>query len=364
MRIAIFLGHPAQFHLFKYVARNLRDIGHNVEFLVKRKDILEKLVQNSGFDYTIVRKQERQSSDTLTMIWVVLKTAFNTLWYMITKQPQIVIGTYSSVFSKFLPIEFIVCNEDDVTIVPKFAKLAYPNASVILTPLSCDCGKWNNKAIKYAGFQKLAYLHPNQFTPSKSVVEKYFGKEYKPYVLMRFAKLNAHHDNGVKGMTDQLAETLISKLKNKYNVYISSERQLPASLEEYRLKINLYDIHHLLANAELFIGDSQSMAVESALLGIPNIRFNSFAGRIGVLQELEEKYHLTISISSEEPNILLDAVDKFLNSASIHLEYREKRQKLIKEKIDVTQFLTWFVDSYPESKQIMENNPNYQYRFR
>lgn len=364
MKIAIFLGHPAQFHMFKHMAKNLRDKGHKVEFLVKRKDILEKLVKDSGFDYTIVRKQERQSSDTLTMICVVLKTAFNMLWYMLTRRPKIIIGTYGSIFAKMVPIKFIVCNEDDASVVPKFAKLAYPNASVILTPVSCDCGQWNDKAIKYAGFQKLAYLHPNVFTPDKSIVEKYFGKGYKPYVLMRFAKLNAHHDDGITGMTDQLAETVIERLSTKYNVYISSERPLTASLEKYRLHINLYDIHHLMAFADLFVGDSQSMSVESALLGIPNIRFNSFAGRIGVLKELEEKYHLTIGISSDKPDVLLETIDNFIRTPEILDQYKNNRQKLLQDKIDVTQFLTWFVDNYPESSQIMKDNPDYQYRFR
>ena len=41
MRIGIFLGHPAQFHYYKYLATQLQADGHQVFFAVKEKDILE-----------------------------------------------------------------------------------------------------------------------------------------------------------------------------------------------------------------------------------------------------------------------------------------------------------------------------------
>jgi len=37
---------------------------------------------------------------------------------------------------------------------------------------------------------------------------------------------------------------------------------------------------------------------------------------------------------------------------------------MLADKINVTSFLTWFIDNYPESKKIMKENPDYQYKFR
>ena len=34
------------------------------------------------------------------------------------------------------------------------------------------------------------------------------------------------------------------------------------------------------------------------------------------------------------------------------------------EMIDVTAFLGWFIDSCPESRKIMNNNPDFQFKFR
>lgn len=37
---------------------------------------------------------------------------------------------------------------------------------------------------------------------------------------------------------------------------------------------------------------------------------------------------------------------------------------MLSDKIDVTAFMVWFIETYPESKRIMEVNPGYQKRFK
>jgi len=37
---------------------------------------------------------------------------------------------------------------------------------------------------------------------------------------------------------------------------------------------------------------------------------------------------------------------------------------MLNDKIDVTGFMVWFVENYPESKRIMLANPDYQFRFK
>jgi hypothetical protein len=37
---------------------------------------------------------------------------------------------------------------------------------------------------------------------------------------------------------------------------------------------------------------------------------------------------------------------------------------MLSDKIDVTAFMVWFVENYPESAKIMKENPDYQWRFR
>ena len=45
-------------------------------------------------------------------------------------------------------------------------------------------------------------------------------------------------------------------------------------------------------------------------------------------------------------------------------KWQEKRDLMLKDKIDVSQFFVWFIENYPESARIMRENPDYQYRFK
>ena len=57
--------------------------------------------------------------------------------------------------------------------------------------------------------------------------------------------------------------------------------------------------------SDLYIGDSQTMAAETAVLGIPSIRFNNFVSKLGYLEELEKTYGLTFGIKQGESKKLL-----------------------------------------------------------
>ena len=93
---------------------------------------------------------------------------------------------------------------------------------------------------------------------------------------------------------------------------ISSETEIDERLRKYQLKIKHTDIHHVMAYASLLISDSQSMSVEAAMLGVPNLRFSDFSGRISVLEELENVYGLTTGVKTNEPKRLIDETEKLL----------------------------------------------------
>lgn len=365
-RIAIFLGHPAHFHLFKNTAATLVERGVDVLFLIKRKDIVEQLVVESGYNYVIVRKKERTRSGKLGLIGSLIRMDLNVAKTLLHYKPQLLVGTYTPFLSKWTGVPVISCNEDDAAVVPRFAKMSYPYASDILTPEVCDNGKWNGKSIKYASYHELAYLHPNNFKPDKQVVEKYFSTE-KPYFIIRFAKLSAHHDSGIKGIDITMAMRLIKILRPHGDIYITSERLLEPQLEPYRIKIDPIDMHHVMAFSSFYIGDSQTMAAEAGVLGVPFVRYNDFVGRIGYLNELENVYHLGVGIKASEncsEERLYKAVEEIISMPDRKEEWQARRQRMLSEKIDYASFLTWFIENYPESSKTMKENPSFQYRFK
>ncbi len=210
---------------------------------------------------------------------------------------------------------------------------------------------------------KLGYLHPNVFIPEDFVIEKYALPE--KFILVRLARLTAHHDFGIKGIDHSLLDTIINSAESRnYKVFISSEGNTHKKYDSYQLKIEPSDMHHLLAKAALLICDSQSMSVEAAMLGVPSLRYSSFSGRISVLEELEHSYHLTYGFKPGEHEKLLSRLNELLDDPELNVLFKKRRQNMLRDKIDVSAFIIWFIENYPESLRVMKETPDYQHRFK
>ena len=135
-------------------------------------------------------------------------------------------------------------------------------------------------------------------------------------------------------------------MKPHGRVLITSERPLDAGLEPYRIAINPLDIHHVMAYADLYLGDSQTMAAEAGVLGVPYVRFNDFVGKIGYLKELEEKYQLGFGITPDREADLYATVQSLLDMPDRKAVFESRRQRMLGEKINFATFLTDFIEHY------------------
>jgi predicted glycosyltransferase len=352
------MGHPAHFHLFKNMISDLEKSGAEVKVLIKTKDVLEDLIRNSGFDYTNINAQERGKSKSAILL-SLLKREFSFFKIARKFKPDLMIGTSAEIshVGKILGIPSIVVNEDDVAVVPYFAKVAYPFATNILAPECTDVGQWSYKKVGYKGYHELAYLHPDHFTARYDIVNGLTAG--KRFFLIRFAKLEAHHDEGRSGISNELATELTTLLSRYGKVFISSERSLPPELEKYRLDADPSLIHHFLAYADLYIGDSQTMAAEAAVLGTPSIRFNDFIGQISYLEELEHDHGLTFGIKTGQPEKMLAKAKEICSNRSIKEEFVRRRDAMLNEKFNTARFFSWLVSGYPQSVTLISSDSNY-----
>ncbi len=333
------LGHPAHFHLFKHVITDLRAGGHTADILIKKKDVLEDLLKSTGWEYFNILPEGRGDSKIGLAIGM-LKRDWRMYRHCRSRRPDVLIGTSVEIshIGKLLGIPSINVNEDDWDVVPMYAKLAYPLATRILAPVGCRMGKWESKTTHYAGYHELAYLHPSRFNPDPAIPRRYFGGE-EPYVLMRFARLTAHHDTGISGITDALAQRIIEEIGSSYNVWITSERPLAPQFEAHRIRIDPIDMHHIMAGAAMYIGDSQTMAAEAGVLGVPFIRHNGFVGRISYLDELENNYQLGFGVPADEPEAVLSTLRRILQDSDTAAIWKDRREHMLREKIDVSRYL-------------------------
>lgn len=363
MKILVEVRHPAHIHHFKFLIWELQRKGYKIIIIASQKDVLIDLLKLLEFKYKIIGTNQ---SGLLKKIFELIKQDLRVFRLCRQFKPDLIIGRPSQpiLLSSFLlNIKSIIFAEDDFTTVFFNGILAYPFAKVVLTPKVTDLGYFNSKKIGYSGYQKLAYLHPNYFKPDANLIKGFIDIS-KPYFILRFAKLHASHDLNVSGISDKIGEKLIQLLESHGNIYITSERRLVHMFNNYRLKLPSNLIHHALYYAKLYIGDSQTMTAEAAVLGTPALRFNDFVGKLGYLEELEHKYGLTYGIKTSEPDKLYQKIEELLNTPNLKQEWQNRRRQMLSEKIDVTAFMVWFVENYPESAQIMKANPDYQYNFK
>lgn len=363
MRVLFFLGHPAHFHLFRNIIYKLRDNHHEIKIVIKKKDILEDLLKIADLEFINILPKGR-GEGKIAIVWSVLKKDLALFKIVRSFKPHVMIGTSTEIthVGRLTNTSSMVVNEDDFDVVPLFSRMAYPFANSILAPSSCRVGKWEEKRISYEGYHELTYLHPNYFKPDHNIINM-INPEGTRYFILRFAKLSAHHDAGKSGINDTIAARMINILEHYGKIFITSEKELNPEFEKYRIKINPLNIHHVLQFADLYIGDSQTMTAEAAVLGTPAIRFNDFVGKLGYLEELEHKYGLTYGIKTSDPSRLFDKIEEILNTPNLREEWQKRRQKMLSEKIDVASFMTWFIENYPESTRIMKENPDHQYKF-
>ena len=312
MKVILALGHPAHFHLFRCFINHFKAEGNEVKIVISDKDILRNLLEDQGYEYEILYTKKPNESLVDKGIKII-SSSFRLRKIIKTYKPDLVLGcltqiAYATLFTK-IPAFFF--GEDDINYTFLQGMITYPFVKGIVAPEATKTGIFKGKKIAYRGFQKLAYLHPNEFTPD---IKKIFPVNTdESYFLIRLVNLKAYHDINAGGFTSGTLDKLISLLTPQGNVYISSEKPLDEKYSSYKLPVNISDIHHALAFASIYIGDSQSMAVEAAMLGTPSVRFNKFAGRISVLEELEHKYKLTFGIHANDSATLFEIINELFS---------------------------------------------------
>ncbi|MFW5949241.1 MAG: hypothetical protein ACOCSD_06545, partial [Halolamina sp.] len=216
------------------------------------------------------------------------------------------------------------------------AALTHQFADVVCTPASFDRDVPNQR--RYDGFHELAYLHPKRFEPDPAALERHGVDPDAPYSVVRFVGWDAHHDIGRQGFSRSGKRRLVDALAAFGAVYVSSESPLPPDLAEYAVPVSVDAMHDLLAYADCYVGDSQTMATEAAVLGTPAVRTNAFVGDddMSNFRELEANYGLLRSFRHESDAI---ACAVAYAQSPPHVTLARRRERLLAEKTDVTAFL-------------------------
>ncbi|MEX2567695.1 MAG: DUF354 domain-containing protein [Cyclobacteriaceae bacterium] len=365
MRYLFFFVHPSKFHVFKHTINRLKRDGHDVEVLITSKDILEQLVKNEGWDYTNIFPEGRKMDGVPAYVSSTInlfRTIYRLYNYCKGKKYDLFITDDLLVYiGKLQRVPTIVFTDDDLSTTKQFS-IVLAFADYILSPDITDLAKYNKKKISFSGYKELAYLHPDIFRPNKDIIRQ-FNPKMDTYFLLRLVSMRSYHDTGKKGLSDRNVWRLIELLEYYGKVFISAERKLPTDMEKYRLKLKSELIAHAIFYADLFIGDSQTMTSEAVVLGTPAFRCNDFVGNINVMDEKENKYGLSFNYKPENFEKMYERIKTMLNEKRFKDTFQSKRNVMLAEKINLTGFMIWLLENYPDSVEEIRQDPQIQYRF-
>ena len=262
-----------------------------MDVVITSKDVLEDLVKQEGWNYTNIFPEGRKIKGLPTYFGAafnLVRTIFKLLKYTRGKKYHLFItDDLLTIVGWLRKVPSILFQDSDLHVVPESAILMR-FATHILSPENADMGKYNLKKIGYKGYKELAYLHPNQFSPDKSILK---GIDTERFFILRLVNLGATHDVGKKGIDNKKLDKIITLLSKNGKVFISSERKLESKYEQYILKPDkVSDLVHYIYYADMFIGDSQTTTSEAAIVGTPSIRFNDFVGKLSVMEEKQTTY--------------------------------------------------------------------------
>lgn len=347
MNILIDIAHPAHVHLTRNTYNILVQKGHKVFVTVKDIPSAIQLLEKYNIPFIFLGKK----NDSL---WgkAFSQIIFNLRILYLVWTNKIELGFGSSLtlahVSRISKMKSIILDDDDDNLEPLFVKYAHPFADVVLTP---SCVQRNSKnRFFYDGYHELAYLHSNRFKPDSNVLKEIGISENDTFFVVRFNAFKAHHDVGVQGLSIDDKRKLIQLLEQKGKVFITTERNMDDEFIKYQLTLSPEKIHSLMFYASMFVGDSQTMTTEAAILGTPALKLNTFAGKLSVPNELENKYALCYSFLPSQRDAFFDKVNEIIENKNIKKQWSVKLNVFFKDKIDVTAFYVSFIENYIQNK--------------
>ncbi len=357
MKILIDIGHPAHVHYFKNFIWRMQKKGHSIIITARDKEVTFKLLDFYNLPYSNRGKGETGFFGKLFYIfkadWFILKKALKV-------KPDLFLSfgsPYAAHAARLLRKPHIAFSDTDHD---PFQQIMYiPFSQCILTPKVYlkDHGK---KHVRFDSFMELCSLHPNQFSPNPvNIIEFLKTDKIEKYILLRFVSWEASHDFNLKGLSMKDKYTLVKELSKHARVIISSESPLPGDLNQYAYNIHPALMHDLLSEASLLVGESLTMSAEAAFLGTPTICISTACAGT-----LDEEVKLGLIEIYRESNGVIERAIEMVKDDSFKENFKVKSKEIVKNKIDVTSFMVWFVENFPNSFATMQLNPDYQLKFK
>ena len=339
MRILIDIGHPAHVHYFRNYYFKMLSRGHEILITSRDKEVCFALL--NAYQIPFISRGSGKNSTIGKLLYM-----FHADWMLLKHARKFRPDVFLSFASPYAAqVSFLLKKPhialDDTEHAKTSRSMYIPFTQTVITP-DCYINDLGKKQLRMPFYAEFAYLHRAVFTPDEVYARKLLGlNDDEKFVLFRFISWNAAHDRGHSGIPDEMKMPLIKSFLNKgYKAFISSEAELSEEFAPFKLKISPENIHHIIAAAECFVGESGTMSNEACILGTPAFLFNSLDA--GVFRD-EVKRGLLFHY--KQPDDIINVIHDNIENADFWKNYRASVEKLHSEMIDVTDFLINYTEN-------------------
>ncbi|MDE0700554.1 MAG: hypothetical protein F4Y27_05070 [Acidimicrobiaceae bacterium] len=237
----------------------------------------------------------------------------------------------------------VLYDTDDGHVAGLLYYMAGPFANLIASP-TATTRSYGSKHRKYRGYKELFYLHPSRFTADPTIRTDLGLNEEERLFVLRLTAFTASHDVSERGMTREQIDRILSRLADLGRVVVSSEQSLPPDLAAMGVSTPPERFHHVLAAADLVVGDSQTVCSEAGVIGTPSLRYNTWAGRHPYQVELQERWGLTRAFALSQESAFFNELDRVLGDLdSVHATHEQRRQQMLEWCDDPVDDLTAWI---------------------
>ncbi len=337
MKVLFAISHPSHANFFKEAVKILRDEGFNILITILDRGSLIQIVDKEyfGIDKYVAG---RHKGNKFSIIFSVNILRFlKLLKYCFVNEIDIGLSVGSFTLGSAFKLLFkpnIQFDDDPERGFNTF--LEKITSSFLYYP---PIIKQTKKVKTFNALKEWAYLSPKYFNPDLSILDEY-GLKPKEYFLLR--EISTGSLNYIK-QNPNIILSFANKFTNNYKIVLSLEDK--SNFNKYPdnwiiLKEPVLDFYSLVYYSRLVISSGDSVARESALLGIPSIycgsrlmKANDILIRKGIL------FHC-------KPDEVLFIVNKIINNEINFVDQNKFRDELLKEWDDVTELIVNIVKEY------------------
>lgn len=343
MSVLIDVSHPAHAHFFRPIAEALVADGIQVTLIARDKDITVDLLRSFGIPHEVL-PMNRPGAGRISAAFELVRRSWQLRRRIQRLRIEVVLTRNpSGAIAAFGTNALSIFDTDDGRSVGLHYWAARPFADVITSSVHDpeDHGRGHRR---YRAIKAQMFLHPHRFTPDPDIQRQYVPDD-RPFSVVRFSAHDASHDRKIVGITSHGRASIVKCLLESGPIVLSVEREGLWLVENGCDPVSIppEHFHHLLAGAQIFVGDSQSVAAEAAVLGVPSLRLSGFTGKSFYLELLQSKGLVQNFRPGEEEKLVAAVKDYCGDAAATKLSVLQRAARLNSDVCDLPDFFVEIV---------------------